>query len=54
MLCQDRLRDRNAAAGNYEELRMAVDQEARESVPEAVKVEMVKKVLQVLRGMVED
>ena len=33
---------------------MAVDQEARESVPEAVKVEMVKKVLQVLRGMVED
>ncbi|KAI5846740.1 transcription factor e(y)2-domain-containing protein [Tricharina praecox] len=53
-LCQDRLRDPNAAVGNYEELRVAVDQEARETVPEAVKVEMVKRVLQVLRGMVED
>ncbi|KAF8249505.1 hypothetical protein K440DRAFT_543066 [Wilcoxina mikolae CBS 423.85] len=52
-LCRERLRDPDARVGNYEDLRRAVDQEAREMVPEHVRVEMVRKVLGVLRGMVE-
>jgi hypothetical protein len=52
-LCRERLRDPDARVGNYEDLRRAVDQEAREMVPEHVRVEMVRRVLDVLRGMVE-
>ena len=52
-LCQARLRDPDARVGNYDDLRLAVDHEARNMVPEAVRVEMVRSVLNMLRGMVE-
>ncbi|KAA8903591.1 transcription factor e(y)2-domain-containing protein [Sphaerosporella brunnea] len=53
-LCQERLRDPKAGVSNYADLRRAVEKEARESVPENVRLEMVRRVLQVLRGMVEE
>ena len=52
-LCQARLRDPDARVGNYDDLRLAVDHEARSMVPEAVRVEMVRSVLNMVRGMVE-
>ena len=53
-LCQARLRDPDARVGNYDDLRHSVDREARDMVPETVRVEMVKLVLGVLRDMVEN
>ena len=53
-LCLERLRDPGAGVANYTDLRRAVDQEARELVPDKVRVEMVQKVLAVLRAMVDE
>ncbi|KAA8914875.1 hypothetical protein FN846DRAFT_925266 [Sphaerosporella brunnea] len=53
-LCQERLRDPKAGVANYADLRRSVEKEARESVPKDVRLEMVGRVLQVLRGMIEE
>lgn len=53
-LCRERMRDPEAGVANYTDLRRAVDKDARELVPEGVRVEMVRRVLGVLRGMVEE
>jgi hypothetical protein len=39
---------------NYSDLKRAVEKEAQESVPENVRLEMVRRVLHILRGMVEE
>ena len=54
MKCEERLRDPEAAVGSYDELRDAVEEDAVKMVPDHVKVEMLKKLLVVLRGMVEE
>lgn len=53
-LCTERMRDPEAGVGSYGDLRRAVDGEAREMVPEEVRVEMVKKVMGVLKSIVEE
>jgi hypothetical protein len=48
------MRDPEAGVGSYGDLRRAVDGEAREMVPDEVRVEMVQRVMGVLLGIVEE
>lgn len=53
-LCRDRLRDPELSISNYRELRGVVEEDAVVMVPENVRVEIIRHVLDVVKGFVEE
>lgn len=52
-LCHERLRTQDAQIGNFNALLADVEKRVRETVPEKVKVEVVKAIKKVLEGMID-
>lgn len=51
--CHERLRTQDAQIGNFNELLADVEKQVKETVPEKVKVEVVKAIKKVLEGMMD-